>query len=348
MPRPVVSALKVGNLIDKGQFGSVHEGIHPIHGPVAIKIFERLPTEIDKDWNQRKDDLLAEGQRLKDAEHERIVRVYDISHDAIEDKIYLVLEFCQNGSLKKSYSKGPSSFIAVRNWVADIALGLGCIHSRDLLHRDIKPANILIGSDGRAKLGDFGLVTDNIVLGYGSMKGYSDHIAIEVWSNRRTSIKSDIWALGMTVYRLLHGQTYYEELEPARNRVCYGGYANCLKWLPHIPKSWRSFVKKCMNDDPSKRFQNAQQVLSAVSTLPSEPEWSCNYSSKETIWHLHRNIRNYIVTHTVHSVRRHEWHAFSLPVSGSGKRRLLGKSESIIGKNKALKELEDFFRNFKK
>jgi eukaryotic-like serine/threonine-protein kinase len=348
MPRTVVSALKVGRHIDSGQFGAVHEGVHPIHGAVAIKTLERLPAEIDCDWNKRRDDLLREGQRLKNAEHDRIVRVYDISHDAIEDKIYLVLEFCPNGSLKAEYENGPSSLASVRNWISDIALGLGCVHSRNLLHRDIKPANILIGSNGRAKLGDFGLVTDKLILGYGSMKGYSDHIAIEVWSDRRTSIRSDIWALGMTAYRLLHGQTYYEELDPPRNCICNGGYANCLSWLPHIPKTWRSFVKKCMNDDPSKRFQNAQQVLSALSCLPLENEWICEYTSQKTIWRLQRGKRNYTVNHTVHSIRRHEWSAFSLPISGIGRRRILGKSEGKIGKNKTLRELEEFFRKFKK
>jgi serine/threonine protein kinase len=51
-----------------------------------------------------------------------------------------------------------------------------------MLHRDIKPGNLLRSLSGVTKIGDFGLVTDDIILGYGSIAGYQDHLAPEVWN----------------------------------------------------------------------------------------------------------------------------------------------------------------------
>lgn len=343
MPRTVISALRIESELGSGQFGRVFKGQHPIHGDVAIKVLERLSTESDTEWDARKDGLLAEGQRLKDAEHDRVVRVYSISHDAIDDKIYLVLHLCTGGSLERLYNNGPLSLLAIRNWCTDVALGLECVHSRGLLHRDIKPANILIDDAGRAKLGDFGLVTDQLILGYGSLAGYSDHVAIEVWSDRRTSIKSDIWAIGMTVYRLLHGKKFYQELDPPKTKVPEGNYAQRLSWLPHVPKAWRSFIRKCMNDDPAQRYQNCQQVLGALSKLPVTPQWECKYNIGNTEWKRERNGRIHVVKHTVHSPRRHEWEALSHPKTATGRSRRLADSSGVVSKTDALRGLEQHF-----
>jgi len=344
MPRTVISALRIGQLLGKGQFGAVYEGVHPVHGTVAVKVLKRLQDESESEWALRRSQLLAEGQRLKDAEHDRVVRVFDVSHDSCGDRIYLVQELCSQGSLETRYAAGPLGLRTVRDWVTDVTLGLDCIHSRGLLHRDIKPANILIGADGRAKLGDFGLVTDRLVLGYGSMRGYSDHIAPEVWSHRRTSIRSDIWALGMTIYRLLHGQAFYNELDPPQDRVRQGRYAEYITWLPHIPKQWRLMVRKCLRDDPHRRYQNTQQVLSALASLPVADEWSCEYTPTCVTWRLERQHRVRMVTHEVHSPRRHEWKAVSSPKSLPGRNQKLAGSCGLVGKSAAIAGLEEFFR----
>lgn len=345
MTRPVISALHIGSQLGEGQFGKVYEGLHPIHGSVAVKVLERLQNEPEREWNLRKEHLLVEGRRLKDAEHDRVVRVFDVSHDAHTDRVYLVLELCPQGSLEDFYVTGPLTLCSVRDWITDVALGLDCIHSRNLIHRDIKPANILIGADGRAKLGDFGLATDRLILGYGSMRGYSDHIAPEVWLNRRTSIRSDIWALGMTIYRLLHGQTFYDEHARPRDRhmVSRGGYAARLRWLPHVPKAWRSLVRKCMHDDPNRRYHNAQQVLSALASLPVTDEWSCEYTSSRVTWKLEYEKRVRIVTHEIYSPGHHEWHAVSVPRTLPGRNRKLAGSDGVVNKNTAVRGLEEFF-----
>jgi len=341
MIRSTRSTLAIRSVLGRGHFGVVHEATHPVQGEVAVKAISRLPGESALDWEVRKNNLLDEAKHLKTAENDRVVKVYDISHDSSDDTVYLTLERC-SGTLADVYDVGPAELRALRNFLNDSAAGMCCIHSRGIIHRDIKPANILLGPDGRAKLGDFGLVTDRLVLGYGSMAGYSDHIAYEVWASKQTSERSDIWAFGMTAYRLLSGRAFYEQLPAPRHSVQSGGYADQLSWLPHIPKLWRTFIRKCLADDPSRRFKTAESLQSAISRLPVEPNWRCSYSAGCTTWTRERSGRLLEVSYEVLSARRHRWEVKSRPLDGTGRSRRLDGSKGLVGRTTAIRGLESF------
>lgn len=230
----------------------------------------------------------------------------------------------------------------VRKVATEVSLGLDALHARDMLHRDIKPGNILIDGVGVAQLGDFGLVTDNLILGYGSQTGYSDHIAHEVWIGRGTSVKTDIWALGMTLFRLLHGQTWYEEDVSPRDIIADGGFVDTLRWLPHIPKAWRRTIRKMLNDNPTLRYQSAGQVLNALSSLPT-PNWSTAVASDLIRWEQISAKRRKVVEWSRHSPRKHEWKAWSEPLGQVGRKMSLGGSDGIVNKAQVIKELDAFF-----
>lgn len=221
-------------------------------------------------------------------------------------------------------------------------MGLAAMHSRGMIYRDIKPANILLNGLGEAQISDFGLVTDDLVLGYASQAGYRDHIAYEVWNGKGTSTKSDIWALGMTLYRLLHGQVWYEEAPSPRKVVEHGGFANTLQWLPHIPKAWRRMIRKMLNDDDSARYQNAAQALAGLSTVPVFPVWETTVTSDLVRWEQGKGARRIVVEWQRLSARQHEWQAWSEPV-GAGRSRQLGNSGGIVRRTEAVKALEAFF-----
>lgn len=344
MNTPVTSGLQLGPTLGKGHFGVVKSGRHPVHGPVAVKVMEREPVETVAQWTRRRDGLLTEGRHLKSAEHDRVVRVFDVTYDATADRVYLVLELCPNGSLQDAFEAGPSQLEVVRDHLTDAALGLDAVHARNLLHRDIKPANILLAANRRAKLGDFGLVTDNLVLGYASAAGYSDHFAYEVWHSGITSVKSDVWALGMTAYRLLHGKVFYQYLlQPPRLAVANGGFAQSLPWLAHVPADWQRFIRKCMHDDPTLRHQNAQQVLQALARLAVGFGWICNFAPQETNWVRETRDRRIEVVHKILSPRKHSWEAVSHPKNPGGRSRRLAGSTGAVSANVAQSALRAFF-----
>lgn len=339
----VLSRLSLGRLLGAGHFGEVYEGSHHVHGPIAVKKFQRLPGEDEDVWRERADGLLAEGKSLKAAEHERVVRVLDVTYSGTEEAIYLLLELCPGGSLQALFERGPTPLLTLRRHLTEVAMGIQVVHARGLIHRDIKPANILRDADGRAKVSDFGLVTDRLVVGYASGMGYVDHLAPEVFSSDRTSIRTDVWAFGMTAYRLLHGLAFYEELPPPRDRIQRGGYARGLPWLPHVPDKWRRFIRKAMHDDSSARLQDFGEVLSWLAELPTTPDWHCEYSPQQVTWSRTKDERRIVVTWLRHSPRSHEWSAISSPVGATGRARTLAKSATSLSKSTAIEELEAFF-----
>ena len=189
-----------------GQFGTVYLAEDQLQGKVAVKVIARRPAEDDTMWGERKDALLGEASGLKAAEHPNVVRVHDVRQSEDGAAVLLLMEYCSGDSCADLYKVGPLPMDRVQGILCDTALGLKAVHARGMIHRDVKPGNILLTEQGRAKIGDFGLVTDVLLSGFAAGAGYWDHLAHEFHKTRQTSIKTDVWALGMTAYRLLHGR----------------------------------------------------------------------------------------------------------------------------------------------
>ena len=266
--------------------------------------------------------------------------------------VHLVAEFCDGGSLDSVYQKGPMPLLKVRKVITDICRGLDCIHSHQMIHRDIKPANIL-SHDGTYKIGDFGLVSDRLILGYGSVDGYISHLAPEVFGTPGvTSAKTDVWALGMTVYRLLHGHGFYQDAfglitsADMQARISNGGFSHKLPWLPHIPDAWRKFVRKAMHDDTAQRFQTAHEMSQALALLPVSPDWKCDYKFDHLVWKRTVGGRTITVEWRIHSPRKHEWAAHR---TGAGKRSVCigGAPGKIVNFSTAKTQMEEFFSESK-
>lgn len=336
------SNLKLGDFIGCGAFGEVFLGTDDVHGQVAVKVFRKQPEYTEEYWRTKKDGLLKEGRHLSQARHKNVVQVYHLVEHEADDSVQLAMEYCPGGSLEKAFEQGPMSLDDARRISTDALFGLRALHSRGMLHRDIKPANLLLSADGTLKLGDFGLVTDDMIFGYASRAGYLDHLAPEVWEYHITSEKTDLWALGMTIYRLLHGAEWYSRSPDPRDLIRNGRFALTLRWLPHIPANWRRFIRKLLNDDSDARYQNVDQVLEALGKLPTEPNWSCSVAASEVTWERQTKARRHIAIWKAHSPRRHEWEAWNEPI-GDGRRRSLGGSSGKIGLTEVQRQLTDFF-----
>jgi eukaryotic-like serine/threonine-protein kinase len=342
----LLSSLKVGRRVGGGHFGDVHEGDDPAIGRVAVKVIKPKPTDDAAYWQLRKDNLLKEAQTLQKAQHDNVVRVYHVLESPTDDAIHMVMEFCDGGSLQPTYERGPMSLADVQRIITGVSMGLEALHSRGMIHRDIKPGNILIDGRGCARLGDFGLVTDDIILGYAAGAGYTDHLAPEVFSARVTSVKTDIWALGMTIFRLLHGKEWCERRShPPSILIPRGGFADTLKWLPHIPKRWRRLVREMLSDDPADRPQSASQVTNAFASLPTMPRWECDVAGTRISWVHTSATRRVEVVSDQHSAHRFTWEATSHPL-GPGRKRRLGGSAGKIGRAQFESELRAFFARF--
>lgn len=318
------SNLRIGERLGNGHFGEVHLGDDPVNGSVAVKIYRAKDDEPPEAWVARKASLLAEGVNLRRARHRNVVEVHHTVESAADDEVHLVMALCERGSLQPAYEAGPMQTAEVHRIATDICHGLGALHDRGMIHRDIKPGNILLDRAGTAKLGDFGLVTDDIILGYAEACGYIDHLAPEVFETHQTSSRSDFWALGMTLYRLLNGAEWYRSSPAPRTLVQEGGFAERLKWLPHISPRWRRLIKAMMHDDPHSRLANNGRVLDALADIAGEDQWTCTYSADSTRWERYTETRRIEVL-LFRDGRRWEWTATSYPLA-VGVKRSLGSS----------------------
>lgn len=336
----LLSGLKIGKPLGSGAFGTVYLGEDDAHGTVAVKKLERKPHWPDPVWDAWRARYLAEAKNLSKATHDHVVKVHHVVASDDGKTIYICMAFCPGGSLQAAFEAGPLPISDVRRIGTDVLMGLAALHARGMLHRDIKPANILRDADSRALIGDFGLVTDDVVFGYASDAGYYDHWAFEIWHGKGTSERTDIWAVGATLYRLLHGQLWYEEAPDPKNVVKLGGFADDLKWLPHVPRTWRRVIRQMMEDDTTKRFQTANQALSALSRLPVTPAWRATVETEKVRWELTVGNRLKVVEWK-RVPRQHEWIAWSEPL-GKGQKKTLDGSGGIVSSAKAIRQLEKF------
>ena len=160
----------------------------------------------------------------------------------------------------------------------DLLRGLQYAHSKTIVHRDIKPANILIGDANEGKLSDFGLaLPDFSKLNMLSVKQYQYilHLAPEVMRFTDYNFLSDIYACGITFYRLVNGDSYLPPVPPrvARSMACLGVFPDRKNYRAFIPRGFRQVINTALNVNPLSRYQSAEEMRRAIERLSVCIDW---------------------------------------------------------------------------
>lgn len=175
--------------------------------PVALKRVS-LGGLDDEQAGQIRDRALQEARMAAQLRgHPHVVTVYDVVAD--ERDVWLVCEYVPSQSLarilaaRKRIDPGEAAHIG-----AGIADALAAAHASGIVHRDVTPGNVLIGSDGRVKLTDFGisrLANDPRVTATGAVNGTIAYLAPEVANTGESTPESDVYSLGSTLYTAVEG-----------------------------------------------------------------------------------------------------------------------------------------------
>ena len=170
------------------------------------------------------------------------------------------MEYLQRGSVDSVYRGRPVPLRTGVKILCDLSWGLEYAHNRDYIHRDIKPANILLGPNDIAKLSDFGLAARVPRGETASPYGYLTHVAPEVFSDEISSTLSDVYALGVTAYRIINGDGFLPQINDVgelQDAILSGEYPERDHYRPYVPAKLRRIINKCMSVDPNQRYQSA-------------------------------------------------------------------------------------------
>jgi serine/threonine protein kinase len=219
--------------------------------------------------------LYKEPQTLMALSHENIVRVEDAGKMP-DGTLYVAMEYLPRGSVEDVFRGRPVPLTRAFEILEDVCWALEFAHQKDYIHRDIKPANILIAQNNKAKLSDFGLATRVPRGGTASPYGYLTHVAPEVLRTGKTSKSSDIYALGVTAYRLINGDAFLPDVsDPSdiQDLILAGDYPDRDHYRPYIPNKVKRIINQCMAIPKSDRFGSACEFRRALETIRIHCDW---------------------------------------------------------------------------
>src|SRR5437773_288675 len=246
-----------------------------LNRPVAIKFLsDALADPAARRRFQR------EAQTASSLNHPHILTVHDAGE--FQGQQYLVTEFVDGGTLK-DWARGENrTWLQVVETLLGVADGLAAAHAAGILHRDIKPANVLVGTNGYAKLADFGLATleersapdavrhtnQSEDSRAGIICGSIAYMSPEQASGCPIDARSDIFSFGVMLYELLAGRRPFEgatDLELLQT-IIHGTHRPLGG---EIPVALRAVVGKALEKDVSKRCQSMREMVIELRRLAS-------------------------------------------------------------------------------
>jgi predicted Zn-dependent peptidase len=209
--------------------------------------------------------------------HRHVARLYEFHRAG--DAVYLSMEFVEGESLRSLLERegrlDPGRAIELARQLAD---GLAEAHRQSIVHRDLKPENIMIAPNGGLKVMDFGIsrsyAEDATITG--SVVGTPAYMAPEQAEGKPLDHRVDIYAYGLTLYEMFTGEAAFHgdtavtlALKQVRERP-----TNPTKLTPTLPRRIDAAIMKCLEKDPSKRFQTVEEAFQALAgvTAPDGPK----------------------------------------------------------------------------
>ncbi len=243
--------------LGRGGFGAVYSAWDTnLNHKCAVKENLEPSPEAQRQFSR-------EATILANLSHPNLPRVTD--HFSIPGQgQYLVMDFVEGEDLLTLINQHGSQPVKESGeWIVQVADALTYLHSENppVIHRDIKPANIRITPAGRAMLVDFGLVkvfNPNFKTTMGARAVTPGYAPPEQYGQGKTDARSDIYALGSTLYKLLTG---LDPLESVLRSI--GKRMKSVREVsPHVPEQIQSVIDRAMALDPAARYQTAQEFKS--------------------------------------------------------------------------------------
>jgi serine/threonine protein kinase len=257
---------RILRLLGEGGMGAVFLAFHEgQRRQVALKV---LSGEMAKHQSNL-DRFLREAKSGAALAHPNIVRHLDSGKDRSTGLHYIVLEYV-NGETAQAILEGHGRLKVgdAFHIILDIARALEYAHSRNIIHRDIKPANILVSPTGLSKLSDLGLAkrVDEVSNLTQTKQGFGTpyYMPYEQAINaKRADARSDIYALGATLYQLLTGEVPFtgENAMEIVDKKEVGFFPPAGALVEGMPDAVDRILIRMLARDPANRYQTASELI---------------------------------------------------------------------------------------
>lgn len=202
--------------------------------------------------------------------HPNIVEVYDVGED--DGQYYIVMEYCPGKTLKQLLKKrGSLTITEVIDIMLQITDGMAHAHDSYIIHRDIKPQNIIILENGIIKITDFGIATalnSTQLTQTNSVMGSVHYLPPEQANGKGSTIRSDIYSIGILMYELLTGSIPYkgESAVEIALKHLKEPLPSIKNILPGIPQSIENIILKSTAKNPKNRYTDAREMYEDIKT----------------------------------------------------------------------------------
>ena len=223
---------------------------------------------------ERRDRLRREARALAALNHPNILTIYDIGDD--DGLPFLVIEWVDGGALNASQLSRPLSMREFERIALPIADALGAAHDRGIVHRDVKPTNVLVSSDGRIKLADFGLakfrdVGQDATRSLGIV-GTVAYMSPEQANGHDVGPASDVFSFGVLAYELLTGQRPFVGAGPGDviAAIVSGRRAPLAERRRDLPPRLVAVIERCLAHEARDRFESGTTLAAAIRAAESD------------------------------------------------------------------------------
>ena len=232
---------------------------HKLNRFVAMKV---MKPEFSSDTNFISK-FQREAQAAAGLAHPNVVNVFDVGED--QGVNYIVMELVEGITLKEYISKKGKLTVKEATSIAiQVAMGLEAAHNRNIVHRDIKPQNIIISTDGKVKVTDFGIAraASSNTISTNAM-GSVHYSSPEQVRGGYSDYKSDIYSLGITMYEMVTGMVPFDGDTTVAIAIKHlqEEMIPPSEITPDLPHSLEEIIMKCTQKSPDRRYSTLAELI---------------------------------------------------------------------------------------
>ena len=232
---------------------------HKLNRLVAIKVLKEDYCE-DREFVKK---FKMEAQAAAGLSHPNVVNVFDVVDDGSVH--FIVMELVEGITLKNFIErKAPLEIKEAIGIAIQIAQGMGAAHDQNIIHRDIKPQNIIISTDGKVKVADFGIARETSTNSLtAEAMGSVHYISPEQAKAEPSDARSDIYSLGITIYEMVTATLPFNGETAVATALAQIEQEMVLPSLinPKVTPALEEIILKCCQKRPERRYQNVRDLI---------------------------------------------------------------------------------------